>query len=418
MDLYGWDTAYAVNVSVLNDALKGSSDLPQSFSIAQGSLKASGSLKDWQIVTGGSGILLHIQVTIETGTISGGTDSKADLAGYRLIFEMDMTLLPSALDGKQEIRLSLKSAAKKKHAKGDGVVAPYSITPQGELGFEQEEFLLYFLAKFFVTQAEKFTFAFARINLVPPTAADSWLTPVEIAFTYYPSSTAGNFLVIYGATSKRDVTGLSTNVDPSLFTGSGPAYFAISGDMFLEHVIKPLMPKVYPGFNSSYFKFEARHHEIINTKSMKLHGVKSGAITYYPVVHKLSIKIAGSTLVSVVSGSADMYMGMSMTFSVTSRSKTSYDAAHDKFSASKDAHPSAHHKSHIPWYDYLMGLIPDIIMAIVVPAVADGIADGLNSALSGMELANTGPQSVNWPGLGAFKPNAGGLKGAFQLSGT
>ncbi|WP_299410392.1 TULIP family P47-like protein [uncultured Roseobacter sp.] len=418
MDLYGWDTAYAVNISVLNDALKGSHDLPQTFLIADGYLKASGSLKNWRIVAGGSGILLHVQVEIATGTISGGADPKADLAGYQLIFEIDMTLLPAAVDGKQEIRLYLKSAAKKGQSQGEGVVAPYSITPQGKLGFEQEQFLPFFMAKYLVTQADKFTFALAQVNLVPPTAADSWLTPVEIAFTYYASGSAGDFLVIYGATRKRDVKGLSRNVDPSLFAGKGPAYYAISGDMFLEHVVMPLMPKVYPGFASSYFEFDAGNHEIINTKSMKLHGVKSGAITYYPVVRDLRIKISGDTLVSDVKGRANMYMGMSMTFSVTSRSKTSYDAAHNKFSAAKDAHPSAHHKSHIPWYDYLFGVIPDIIMAIVVPAVADGIADGLNSALSGMELANTGPQLVDWPGLDTFKPNAGGLNGAFQLSGS
>lgn len=417
MNLYGWDTAYAVNVSVLNTALKGATTLPKTFSLADGGLKASGTFGNWSVVSGGSGILLHIQAEIASGTVSGGTDPQADLAGMSLIFEIDLSLLPASANV-QELRLNLKTAGKVKGKGGDGVVLPYSIAPTGKLGFEQALFMQNAMAQFLVAQADKFTFAFARINMVPPNAADSWLAPVKIAFSYYPSGSAGDFLVIYAATTNRDVSGLSTQVDPALLAGPGPAYFAISAGMFMEHVILPLMPKVYPGFDGSYFKFDAAKSTVVNTKAMTLKGVKSGAITYYPVVRSLSVGVSASKIVSVVSGDCDLKMGMSMTYGVTSNSQTSFDASKDQLSAAKDPSPQAHHESHIPWYDYLLGPLPDMIMAIVVPLVADGIASGINSALSGMQIANAGPQTVNWPGMQKFTPNGGGLNGGFQLSGS
>ena len=329
---------------------------------------------------------------------------------------MNLALLPSSVKGFENYQLDLKSVGKKGKKPVPGVVLPYSITdPSGKLGFEQKIILESMVAEMLVEKSDDFTLAFAQINLVPP-KANSWLTPVKLRYDIYPAGKK-NYLVIYAATSDRDISGLDTNVDPALLTGPGPLYFGVSGNLFLEHVVLPLMSTLFKHSKASDFKFDAVHNEIESIHSFEAGKVKSGAIWYHPKITKVTLKISGNEIVTEASGKCDLGMGITMTFSVQSKSKSSFDVKTEKLSFAKDKHPTSNHHAKIPWYDYFLGPLPDIIMAIVVPLVADGIADGINSELSDATVAKAGPQSVKWPGITNFQPNAGGLNGGLQLSG-
>lgn len=418
VQLYGWDTAYATALTTLNEALATSNDLPKTLSGSWKNGNFASQIGSWEIVKGGAGTLLHIQASIASGTLqNGGTDF--DLSGMKIIFEMDLTLIPESAD-KSNYRADLKTAGKKGDKAGDGVVTPYDIDLNGKtLGFMEKLYLMNGAAESLVAQAADFTFAFAQINLVPPNTADSWLTPHEVGYDVYGAQNGDNHLVIYAATDKRDVSKLPHQVDPELLTGSGPSYFAISRGLLTEHVLLPMMPKVFPTAKlPGTFQYSAAHQTINNIFPIPMNGVKSGAITYYPVISSVQTQITHSTIETKVSGSCDLHMGMSMTFWVTSSSKIGFDATTNKIVVTPDPHPNTGHDTHIPWYDYLMGAIPDIIIAVIVPIIGNGIADGMNSALTGMSLSKAGPQGVTWPGMTKFTPNAGLVDGGLQLSGT
>ncbi len=419
MDLQGWDTAYATTLDLINKSLAKPEGVLTSFELDEEGMSLAGKFGAWSIVPGGSGTLLHLKIDIASGTISGGGAPNAKLDGLSVIFEIDLLLLPPDASKQQKLVFNFQKVGKASDKPSPGLIVPIKVNdPNKVLSFMQEAVLGAGIAQNLVTKAADISFAFAQVNLVPPDAASSWLTPVKCAYTYYETTAGAGYLVILSSTTNRDISGLSRNVDPALVSGTGNAFFGVSEAMFQQHVILPVLPKVYTKTDASYFAFNAANKHINATKPIPLNGVKSGAIWYYPIIQSLDVKVSGSTVVSTVTGNCDMHMGMSMTFSVTSTSQSSFNATKATLSLAKDPKPQTSHASHIPWYDYLIGAIPDIIMAIVVPIIADGIADGLNSQVSDMDFAKLGPLSVKWPGMKTFDISGGGLNSAFQMSGT
>ena len=419
MNLYGWDTGYATTINHLNKALADPKGVLSSFSLTEQGMTVQGQFGQWRIIEGGAGQLLHLQTAIASGTISGDGAADAELSGISVQLEINLQFLPSELPNHKKLAFNFKHVGKTCTPSGPGVVTPLRvIDPNQRLNFTQTAVLGPGIARCLVDKAPSISFAFAELNLVPPNAADSWLTPVECAYAYYETGGGASYLVILSTTNKRDTTNLPREVDPNLISGGGDGFFAISESQFLQHVILPVLPKVYSGTDVSYFKFEAKDNTIRNSKAIRLAGIKKGAITYHPKIDHLAITVSGSTVESVASGSCDMKMGIRMTFKVAGTSAASFNAATAQLSLAKDPHPRISHKAKIPWYLWIMGPIPDIILAIVVPIVADGIAEGLDAAVKKMSFVKAGPQNVQWPGMKQFTITGGGLNGGFQLSGT
>ena len=419
MNLYGWDTGYATTINRLNKVLADPKGVLSSFSFAEQGWTIQGQFGQWSIIEGGAGQLLHLQTVIQSGTISGEGTANAELSGISVQFEINLQFLPSELPNHKKLAFNFKRVGKTGTPSGPGVVTPLRvIDPNKKLSFTQTAVLGAGIARCLVDKSPSISFAFAQLNLVPPNTDDSWLTPVECGYTYYETGGGASYLVILSATNKRDTSNLPRQVDSNLISGSGDVFFGISESQFLQHVILPVLPKVYSGTDTSYFKFEAEDNTIKNSKPIKLAGIKKGAITYHPKITQLTINVLGSTVESDASGSCDMKMGISMTFNIAGTSASSFNPATAQISLAKDPHPRKSHKAHIPWYLWFMGPIPDIILAIVVPIVADGIAEGLDSAIKKMSFVKAGPQNVQWPGMKKFTITGGGLNGGFQLSGN
>lgn len=419
MDLYGWDTGYATTIAEVNQALADPAARPAGFNVTAQGMTVQGQFGAWSIVPGGSGVLLHLQTAITSGSISGGGAATADLAGLAVVMEINLLLLPSHLPGGLDLKFNFKTVGKTGTPSAPGVVTPMLVLdPAKKLAFAQTAVFGASIAQSLCDQAAAVSFAFANINLVAPAGSPTWLTPVSCAYSYYQTDGGAGFLVVLSATDSRNTDNISRKIDPALATGSGNGFYAISEALFLQHVIQPILPTIYPGTDASYFHFDAANGVINATRAIGLPGTQSGAITYYPEITSLQIGVKGSNVTVAVSGDCDLKMGMSMTFSVSSSSASSVNASTGELSLAKDPHPSESHDSHIPWYDYLMGPLPDIIMAIVVPAVADGIASGLSSQISGMQFASAGAQNVHWAGMKKFTINGGELNSGFRLWGT
>ena len=95
MDLFGWDTIFATTLSKANQALRaGMANLVSSFTFSESGFDLTGAFAPWQMVTGGAGKLLHMQVPIVSGTMKSGSGS-IDLAGLSVTVEVSLQLLPS-----------------------------------------------------------------------------------------------------------------------------------------------------------------------------------------------------------------------------------------------------------------------------------------------------------------------------------
>ncbi len=419
MNLYGWDTGYATTIAEVNQALANPAARPAAFNVAAQGMGVQGQFGAWSIVPGGAGELLHLQTLIASGSISGAGAPTADLTGLAVVLEINLELLPSNLPTQKDLKFNFKTVGKVGSPSGPGVVTPILVLdPNKKLTFEQEAIFGAAIAQSLCDQSGAVSFAFANINLAPPSAAATWLTPVSCAYSYYQTDGGAGYLVILSATDARDTSGLSRKIDPDLVVGNGNGFFAISQALFLRNVIQPILPKLYSGTDASFYRFDTASCSLFATKAIGLPGTQSGAITYYPEITGLQIGVSGSNVTAAASGDCDLKMGMSMTFSVRSKSASAVDPVTGELSLAKDPNPSESHDSHIPWYDYLMGAIPDIIMAIVVPVIADGIASGLSSQIKGMQFADAGAQNVHWAGMKQFTIGGGQLNSDFRLWGT
>ncbi len=418
MNLYGWDTGYATSIDEVNQSLADPAAHPAAFNVKLGGMSLQGQFGLWAVVPGGSGQLLHLQTTIASGGISGGAAPGADLAGLAVVLEVNLQLLPSSLPRQQDLKFNFKTVGVAGTPSAPGAVTPILVLdPAKKLSFAQEAILGAAIAQSLCDQAAAVSFAFANINLVPPSPAVTWLTPVSCAYTYYQTDGGAGYLVVLSATDARDTSALDRKIDPDLIGGVGNGFFAISQALFLQHVIQPILPTLYQGTDASFYRFDAPSCSLLATRAIGLPGTQSGAITYYPEITSLQIGVSGSNVTAAASGDCDLKMGMSMTFSVSSKSASSVDPGTGELSLAKDPNPSESHDSHIPWYDYLMGAIPDIIMAIVVPVVADDIAGGLSSQIKGMQFAQAGAQNVHWAGMKKFTIAGGELNSGFHLWG-
>ncbi len=421
MNLNGWDTGYATTLAEVNIALADPKAVPASFSVTAQGMAVQGGFGLWSIVPGGAGDLLHLLVAVGSGTVSGGGAATVDLAGMSVLLEINLQLLPPNAANQQALKFNFKTVGTASTPSAPGVVKPLLVfDPAKKLSFLQSAVFGACIAQSLVNQASALSFSFANINLVAPGGAgglSSWLAPVSCAYEYYQTGAGAGYLVILSVTDSRNTDNISRKIDPELISGNWAAFFAVSEALFLRNVIQPILPKLYPGTDDSFFHFDAVGQVITSTKPIGLAGIKPAAITYNPRITAMQISVVGSTVVAVVSGDCDLYMGMSMTFSVSSTSQSSVHPVTGELSLAKDPAPIESHESHIPWYDYLMGGIPDLIMAIVVPLVADSIAGGLSSAIKGMSFASAGAQNVHWVGMKAFTVGGGQLNHDFRLWG-
>jgi len=420
METYGWDVVYATTIEQVNHSLAAHADqLLPSFSHTEAEYSLSGEFGTWQIVPGGSGKLLHLEITVNSGTLTLGT-ANTDLAGISAVFEIALQLIPSGTS-ERLLRFNFRGVGQKTGGDPDqGLVTPTgSITdPDGKLGFVQKALFPAGIAQSLVAQASAISQVFATIDLVPP-GADSWLAPVQADYCYaQPEDPASGYLVILTLTSDRDSSQLQRRFDPQILAGGGNAGIGISADLFLQHVIEPALPSVYGhGTGAGSFAFNAANHTINNTATFAIDKVKSGAIWYQPYIEGLSIKVADNALQTTLHGSCGLGLNITMTFMLQCTNRMTYERSTGTIAFASDPKPVIHHDQSIPWYDYFLGPLPDIIMAIIVPLIVDGIGNGLNRSAANFTLAKQPPMTVSWSGMENFSVSAAGLSGNFYLYG-
>lgn len=423
MNSFGWDTVFALDNDQVNKAISNSwNQLPQSFDYSEDGFHMSGQFSPWMVVNGGSGSLLHLKLPVTSGSIALDSSKPADLVGVAAVVEVDMRLLPSSTKAEtQELRMNLKQAVKIGTPGGEGLVVPITVVdPQGKLGQTYSSLFLEGMARWMVANANQITYVFAEINFAKPDR-NSWLTPVQCNFVCADreDKTKPGYLGILSVNSNRDISKLERKIDPAILPISAQlnAGYLISGDLFLQNVILPLMPQMYHGTSLGTFAFSATDHQIQNTTKFPADKVKSGAIWYYPEIKHLKVYIVGGELRTDIQGDCDLYAGISMTFSLNIKNTMSFDPKTQNVRFNPDPSPHADHDADIPWYYWFLTPIGEAITQIVVAAISDSIANSLKSDIS-INVEGIPTQSVHWTGAGQdMQVTQAGLNTCFYMQG-
>ncbi|GAA1860426.1 TULIP family P47-like protein [Myceligenerans crystallogenes] len=425
MNLHGWDTAFALDVALANAALaRDENALLVDFAVDDPDglrIRAEGSFGGWQIVAGGSGQFVTLRLPVVAGWLElASQGGRVDLAGTAFVASVALDLIPSELPGVQDLRFDVTAPGKVGQPPVPGAITPIRLDdPASRLDDLQEALLLASLAEFVARNADRISFVFATVNLVPP-QSDSWLTPVRSAFAYADRSDGfGGALVILGVTDGRPIDGLPRLVDPALLAGGHQAAFAFSRALLLEHVIMPSLPGAFGnGATGASFAYDAQGGQIVNLHPLAMNAVRKGAIDYYPEIRTLRLGVEGSALRARYEGWCDLKAGISMEFWIEARYPIVYDGATGSLAFLADGNPRSDYEADIPWYWWLAGLLVRGIIAIVVPAIASGIASSLTSSVGSMlSPARNPPTSIRWQGTENLRIAAARVEDAFVMTG-
>lgn len=413
MDLFGWDVVSATDIALVNSALEhGADKVIPSFEVKEPGISASGKFGAWKIVPGASGTMLMLSIAIASGSVTPDGGAAVDLAGMSAVFRVTLSLLPSPSNSAStELRFDFQSVGDANAA--TGAVQPISIDTGGKLTEMQEAALLQGMANGLVANADKISFVFAEVN---PAASLSWMKPVHLAYCYEAPTGGAEVLAILAVTTDRDVSGLDHKVDPSLLSGAGNCAVAVSPVLFMRNI---MVPALAPGLHGKPNDFTVTAGGTIkNVRSISLPKEKKGLITYYPKVTQVRASISDTRVELSVSGSCDMYMGVSMTFDGSSSISAAFAGGKMSFKAQK---PVFHKHVHMHWYDHLFAIITwlaEIILQIVVNAIGSALANGLSSIAEGEKIGTSAADMVRWGGASGFAPTSGGLATAFYLQGN
>jgi hypothetical protein len=425
MNLYGWDTAFAIDISVANAALaRNEGSLLVGFAIDDPDglqVRAEGTFGGWQIVEGGSGQFVTLRLPVVDGWLElASQGGRVDLAGTAFVASVALDLIPSALPDTEDLRFDVATAGKVGEPPVAGAITPIRMDdPAGRLDDLQEALLLASLATYVARNADRISFVFATVNLVPP-QSDSWLTPVRSAFSYADRSDgSGGALVILSVTDDRPVDDLPRSVDPALLTRDHQAAFGISQALLLENVIMPSLPPAFGnGATPASFAYDQQARTIVNLQPLSMNAVRKGAIDYYPEIRTLRLGIDGSNLRARYEGWCDLKAGISMTFWIEPVNPIVYDGRTKSLAFLADGDPKSDYDADIPWYWWLGGPLVRAIVEIVVPAIASGIAGSLTSAVGSMlSPARNPPTSIRWKDTEDLQVADARVEGDFVMTG-
>lgn len=437
MELAGWDTITAVRREAINDQLRadphgliGGFEFHGRAGLNGSRYAGTGTFAEWQLVTGGSGQLLRIRLPIATGEVcifdivdraeSDPPFDKIDLAQLDIVIDVSLQLLPTEDGAAENLVFDIRKAGRAGDASQPGVLTPIALNPHAtaveRLGEEGIIFVLNGIANSLTADAGQLAHLFARLNLVPAEAT-SWLAPVRSDYCYTEFSDGSAFLSVLSATTDRDISGLTRTVDPQMLDHPlVELAFAMSGDLFLEHVVQPGLSDVFEGdADAGCFTFDSGRHQITLTRSFSLPDVDWGLFTYTPRVTHLSVRIAGSALQIQVEGYCDLKAGITMTYWVSSQSEFRFDPERQLISFSADSRPSFGHDVEIPeWWPDFIPLVK-AITGVIVQLVSDSIAGRLNQQLASTGMSAWRAQPVAWPGLPAIDVESAGLDSSLYL---
>jgi hypothetical protein len=379
----GWDTVFVADIREINQALaQNAGQYVETFRFEEHGFHIEGAFGAWEIVPGGAGDLLDLQITIATGTLSmEGLAQPIDLAGVKVVLTVSLRFLP-APGAPQTKVLTFHFDSVADHnvtAPGAGVVSfNKTIAPEGLLTPLQQTAVGMAIASALVHNAAQISFVFAAVNPLAATQAP-WLQPHDMAYCYADVvGTGAQMLSILCVNSERPIGALPRQFDPGLFAPDQNAGLALSESLFLANVLIPALAATFQT-SASNFRLGTvpglSQQGVLLANPFRLPAVHKAGQTYRPSVHALAAVVEDTRVQLQLSGNCDMKMGIRMDFQASSTLGATFTPATGTLAFATLGPPVFHKQIHVPWYDHLFdifGLVAELILDVTVAEQATG----------------------------------------------
>lgn len=414
MNMYGWDTAFVVSLAHVNRALaQNTAQLIQDFSAQIESSEVRCTFGTWSLVADRTGKLVTLRIAIRSGYVRISPTAEAiDLAHHAIELAISLQLLP-APDGADGTHLVINyQDLENLDAAQNGAVSPHRVylADGSRMSRFQEAVLGGLVSKGLARQAGKISFVFAMVN-PGAVAGVPWLTPVSSDYHLVQEiGESAPVLTIFSMVTARSSPSYQPNVDPGLLSGSGDAGCAISGQLFLQHMVGPTLASHF-GANPNIVTMEADGSVSLNGE-FYLQSVPTTWYTFYPKVYRVTAAVQDTRITITCSGGCDMLLGASMNFTHTAMVTVGIDPETKTLRFTLEGTPVIDQEKHVPWYASVVSSAYENLCKALAVCVDWDI-----DMVLGNDFLRQAPSLVTWTGGTGFSPTDATLADAFVVRG-
>ncbi len=299
---YGWDTVFAIRMPDVNEAIIKSGSSPESFSqiAPDNSCSIRGTFGAWQLC-GGDGVDLHFEIPIVSGNfLYQGKHYPLNNALVKI--EVQLNYIPPQPKSVQVKSNPSRHELVMRTVRPDAepVVSVIDLTLPGCVDFIQKALMREILKVWFNANLNAFSHVFSAVNInrIVDKKQFQWLAPTHTSYAFAQGPTPeSSILGVLCMTQGHNNAGIASQLSPDAIPPGARSGFLISQERFLEEMVLPCLPKVFPDSSASDFAMSIDKTKVINTSNLKTRPVSHAGTTYHPVVTSLSISVSGEEVI-------------------------------------------------------------------------------------------------------------------------
>ena len=415
MNLYGWDILFATDLTTVNSKFQANNQhLASAFHFTSDDpfsgeqVTVSGQFGKWCLLAIGSNSLIHVILPVTGMSITGQENNSMTNGTCNVTIELNLNFISEPSNPqKQNLSFDYADDGSSPGNKNIKVINIDQMDPA--LNENQKSLVSQSIISCLQANPETLNYNFATVLI--KNEKNDWLSPDNIAFDMPTLSGGKSYFCIFGDSGSN--VGQSGLVDPVMFNANDNIYLGISGPLFMQRVIMPGMSKSLSGA-----KVVFQNPKIV-VSGYSLPSCKVGLVTYYPIIKTMSLHIAGDKIISDLSGTCDLYAGISMTFTRNSRDTIKLDLSKRTVSILPDPKPVFTHTEDMGILEYLeplvIGAIGTAITDIIAEVIGSVIASSVKDETSAHFLFTT--QSLTWTNIDFSEIHSGGIADNFYITG-
>jgi Clostridium P-47 protein len=313
VDTYDWDTVFAIRFSDVNTELAKPGSTPATFTSTDTGVTASGNFGPWQL-SGGDGVLLHMTVPITAGSMPY-MGTTYDLTGAVATIEIQLKDLPQP-----------PGANGTPHQVVPNATAAVAVTDLSNLpgnpGFIIKGVVTGLLDKWFNANLAQFTHTFSTVDLneKADTAGFQWLKPTALGWAVSAQGAVADYVFgVLAMTSNRTAPG-TMQISPNAIPTGQRAGFLIAQERFLEELVLPGVPTMFPGSKATDFEISGDGTMIRNVNTVNMEPVSLSTGTFTPTLPANQVQItmeASEIVVKLIKAEVDFSPGIKIMMDYT-----------------------------------------------------------------------------------------------------
>jgi Clostridium P-47 protein len=320
---YGWDTAFAIPVPKVNQAIVDHKSSPPSFSVQEDGFTVTGGFGDWQVCQGGDGRAVRMMWPLSQVVLTYASTGKQVSFDGHVVVEIELRYIPhtgaAADSGGSRQALVVNTVPPSPSVPPLSIIdvqlTPAPSTISGAL-------VRTALLDWGTANLGDFAHVFAVVDLNLMVDQGQWgfVTPSYTDYAYLDGNTPqDSTFAVLCMTGTRTGEQLPEQVSASAIPPGSIAGFVISQARTLDDLVRPAMKLAYPGLTDANFLLNSDATELYlaDGTSIALAPVSQGGGTYYPYLTNLTVKSQGSTLILSSFTTTDVAPGITATCQAT-----------------------------------------------------------------------------------------------------